>query len=406
MKGCILCGKCRKAKCDCHAGWWMLVVTRGYRKDAASGKLRQSQKWHRFEGTKREAQTRLRELLHDVDEGDYVERSTITLGEWLTRWLDKVVKPKARLRTYRTYKSIIEGQLLKADIGAIPLQKLQTMDLEAYYASRTRLAPASKRLQHAIIRTALRKAVKEKFVNRNVAREVDNLPKLPKHRDHVDANVWDAAEARRFLAVAKKAGGQTAAFFATALDSGARKSELAGLRWADLDFAKGKLKIEQQLVSLGEAPGFEPVWGPPKSGGTRVVDLDADTLALLAAHRRRQRTLMMRNRTTYANRDLIFAREHQHVTSSKHKLGDPLDLHNAGVGEFARLMKAAKVKTITMHGLRHSMATLMLAAGVPLKTVQERLGHTKAQMTLDYYAHVLEGQQADAAQRLGNLLYR
>jgi integrase len=69
-------------------------------------------------------------------------------------------------------------------------------------------------------------------------------------------------------------------------------------------------------------------------------------------------------------------------------------------------MKAAKVKTITMHGLRHTMATLMLAAGVPLKTVQERLGHAKAQTTLDYYAHVLEAQQADAAQRLGNLLHR
>jgi integrase len=63
------------------------------------------------------------------------------------------------------------------------------------------------------------------------------------------------------------------------------------------------------------------------------------------------------------------------------------------------------VPAISLHGLRHTCATLLLAAGVPSKVVQERLGHRKIETTLEVYAHVLPGQQRDAARRLGALLY-
>lgn len=83
-----------------------------------------------------------------------------------------------------------------------------------------------------------------------------------------------------------------------------------------------------------------------------------------------------------------------------------MSINNLGQREYARLIAAAKVKPITLHGLRHTCASLLLAAGVPLNVVQQRLGHKRIEITLDIYGHVLPGQQRDAARRLSSLLYR
>lgn len=85
-------------------------------------------------------------------------------------------------------------------------------------------------------------------------------------------------------------------------------------------------------------------------------------------------------------------------------LGLPLQSNNLGQREFARILKAAGVKRITVHGLRHTSATLLLKAGVPAQVVQQRLGHKRIEITLGIYAHVLPSMQQDA-QRLGGLLY-
>lgn len=86
-------------------------------------------------------------------------------------------------------------------------------------------------------------------------------------------------------------------------------------------------------------------------------------------------------------------------------LGDPLSVNNLGQREFADLIGTARVKLITLHGLRRTCASLLLSAGVQPNVVQQRLGHKRIEITLDIYAHVLPGQQWDAARRLGSLLY-
>jgi integrase len=80
-------------------------------------------------------------------------------------------------------------------------------------------------------------------------------------------------------------------------------------------------------------------------------------------------------------------------------------MNNLGEREFARVIKAAGIRKITLHGLRHTSATLLLKAGVPPQVVQQRLGHKRIEMTLGIYAHVLPSMQQDAARRLGALLH-
>jgi integrase len=89
-----------------------------------------------------------------------------------------------------------------------------------------------------------------------------------------------------------------------------------------------------------------------------------------------------------------------------HAFGTPLDVNNIGDREFADLVALADVSRITIHGVRHTCATLLLAAGVPWHVVQKRLGHKDASTTMDVYSHVLPDQQRDAARKLASLLHR
>ncbi len=237
------------------------------------------------------------------------------------------------------------------------------------------------------------------MVTRNVATLVTGKPKST--RDHDGLQCWDLDEARAFLVAARAAGPQPAAFYALALDIGARKNELCGLRWSDLDLDKGTAQIMRQLLSRGHIPEF----GPVKNDTPRTVDLGAETVALLKAHKRAQAEIKMQNRTSYQDHGLVFAKEWGHLYSRKEALGLPLTSGSIGRGEFARIIKAANVRTITVHGLRHTCATLLLKAGVPVHVVAQRLGHKKIQITLDIYAHVLPSMQQDAAERLGALLH-
>ncbi len=85
--------------------------------------------------------------------------------------------------------------------------------------------------------------------------------------------------------------------------------------------------------------------------------------------------------------------------------GHPLQLNNIGDREFAKLMKTAGVRRIKFHGLRHTCATMLLEARVPVHVVSKRLGHSKVEMTMEIYAHVLPHMQQEAAATLGKLLH-
>lgn len=135
------------------------------------------------------------------------------------------------------------------------------------------------------------------------------------------------------------------------------------------------------------------------------MDLAAETVALLRAHRKAQAELKMRNRKAYHDLRLVFAKEWGDLYGREDSLGLPLQANNLGQREFKRVIEAAEVKRITVHGLRHTSATLLLKAGVPPQVVQQRLGHKRIEMTLGIYAHVLPGMQQDAARRLGALLH-
>ncbi len=128
-------------------------------------------------------------------------------------------------------------------------------------------------------------------------------------------------------------------------------------------------------------------------------------MGLLRRHKAHQAQLKLKNRQHYHDQGLVFAKEWGDLQRRHNTLGDPLQMNNLGQRDYARLIKAAGVRPIKFHGLRHTCATLMLQAGVPVKVVQERLGHKRIEITLGIYAHALPSMQEEAAARLGMLLH-
>ena len=170
------------------------------------------------------------------------------------------------------------------------------------------------------------------------------------------------------------------------VNGGLRPSEALALRWGDI--AEDRISIRHSLVRgiKGESWRLEE---PKTMGSRRTVTLPPETIAALPSHRLRQEIEKLAAGTQYLDQDFIFATRN----------GAPADLHNMTKRHFLPLLEAAELPRIRIYDLRHTHATLMLSAGVPVKVVSDRLGHASAVMTLNTYAHVLPGQQEDAVVR-------
>lgn len=390
---------------------WAIVLDLGYRIDPKDGKKKRKQKWVAFKGTKKQADAKCAELSGQVYRKEFVEPLKITVGEWMTEWLETTVKPSSRPHTYKSYETTIRKHL-KPALGDIPLQQLTATDIERYHAERPQLSAGTRQTHHAILSTALNEAVAKYLVFRNVAKIVKGKPHPDRTTDDLIANCWSVQEARAFLAATKSESAQVQAFYSLALDTGARKAELHGLKWEDVNLDTGSLRIVRQLDRRSKRDVGEdgevrivPDTGPTKTKRARTIDLGPETMRLLREHRRTQAELKMKNRDHYRDHGFVFACELRDPRDPQGELGMPLSFSTLGSTVFKRLIKAAGVRRIRFHGLRHTSATLLLGAGEPAITVANRLGHTDVTITLNTYGHVMPSMQQQAAARLGALLH-
>ena len=355
-----------------------------------TGKRRQ--KWHSGFRTRRDAQRALAEIVTRLDHGTYIEPNKQTLAAFLDDWL---ASTESRLRpsTFATYEMIVKKHI-SPRLGSLPLQTLTAARLNALYAelltsgrrnAKGGLSPSTVRYIHAVLRKALSDAVRWNLLPRNVADAAD--PPRPKR---TQMKTWSARELRTFLDHVKN--DRLYAAWALAATTGMRRGEVLGLTWQELDLDAGRASITRTLTVVG---GYELHFSEPKTAaGRRLVALDPQTVAALEAHREAQlleRSLM---REAYSDSDLVFARE------------DGTPIHPDSFSDaFLRHSKEAGLPRIRLHDLRHTHATLALAAGVHPKVVSERLGHASVTITLDTYSHAIPAMQETAATLVAGLVF-
>jgi integrase len=169
-----------------------------------------------------------------------------------------------------------------------------------------------------------------------------------------------------------------------------RRGEAIGLRWEDVDLKGACLSVEQQIT---EVHGHSVVRTPKTKRGTRVVPIDADTVAMLRRHREMQDVERTAWGPAWNHAGLVFTREDGRSLRPEY-----------ATRHFQALAKQSGLRVIRLHDLRHANASLALEAGVEMKVVSERLGHSQISVTADLYTHVSDPVGRAAADKIAGVL--
>lgn len=335
-----------------------------------------------------EVEDKLAEALRARAAGLPVADAKLTFGAWLTEWLASLPVSGARTKglkpaTISYYATYVQTHLLRSELAAKPLAKLDATDLERLYRRMTsdqsqgglRLSSTTAHHLHAVVHRALAKAVRQGKVARNVAELVDEDARPTVHRQEM--RVLADADLERFLDVIR--GERLEALYVLAVREGLRQGEILALRWRDVDLVAGTLAVTGSLQS-------DRTIGAPKSRHSRrSVVLFPETVAALREHRERQGFEARRAGSMWVDHDLVFPNEFGgHINRSG--LTRALD----------GLLRRAGLPDVRFHDLRHTAATDWLKNGMHPKVASERLGHASVGITLDLYSHVTPTMQREA----------
>ena len=328
--------------------------------------------------------------------GGYIDRSRITVGDYLDEWLEAhamEIKPK----TLHDYRHLIKRHV-KPHIGEVTLQAMRPARLTGLYRdlattggrAGTGLSPRTVEYVHAILHKAFRDAV---VVDQVLASNPAERAKRPRGARHELGEVWTPRQLQLFLQTAR--AHRLFAFYHLAAYTGARRGELLNLRWEHVDLDRAEVRIAGSTAVIGG----QRIEGTTKGGRSRTVSIDPGTVQVLRDHRKRQVTerLTVGPQWRGESDDYVFTSawgEPVYPDTVSSLMSVLINRHNErqAAGNSGRPLPAAR-----LHDLRHIHATTLLRAGVPVHVVAARLGHADPSITLRVYAHVIGEQLAEAA---------
>jgi integrase len=361
-------------------GLWEVVVEAGV--DPATGQRRRATR--RVKGSKADAKRVLRRMETAVDGGTPPDATKLTVSQLLDRWQRDYVAVNTRPRTAESYA--IYARHLTQQLGRVRIARLSRDDVKGLLERlrRSRLSSSTQRQIHGALVQVLKYAIEEGLLAVNVAANV-RRPRANQAR--IDPPSPDAV--LDILEVSRRYGLYPFVRFLVA--TGARRGEALGLRWRNVDLEAGTVAIVETLARV-KGKGLV-VERPKTKAGERRIQLDADTIAVLRAHRAAQNEQRLRLGSAYKDEGYVFAGA----------TGGPLDPATAS-HRFETIREKAGHPKVRMHDLRHHHASVLLAANLHPKVVSARLGHATVGITLDRYSHLIPGYDQPAAEAFGDAM--
>lgn len=356
---------------------WCFVLDIG--RDEVTGARKQ--KWFSGYEKEKDAERAMIDKIKELNDGTFIDDTNETFGDFMGNWLTNK-KNQVRPGTWKSYKWLIETHL-KPHLGRIKVVDLKPRHLNDLYNQKLLnvISANSIKKLHGLIKDALDEGIGFGDISKNVANAV-TPPRVKK----VKFEVWNENQLKIFLDAAKN--NRFYVVFELAASTGMRIGEILGLRWVDVDLDNSKLSIRQAYTKAHEGYEFNE---PKTASGERSIALFPDTVNLLRLHKEKQDREKEKNKTFYNDHGLVIQTH----------IGTPVSPRNLSREYYKILDKLKDIPHIRFHDLRHTHATLLLKRGVHAKIVQERLGHSSINITLDTYSHVLPGLQEAALKSLG-----
>lgn len=363
-------GEGRIGQCN---GRWYGEISMGF--DGEGKRIRKRV----YADSKQEAQAELRKLQDQATKGQVPDAGTMAVGELLTIWLDAMQASWAA-GTYASHEQHIRNHIRPA-LGGVRLRLLYALHVSNMMKTMAEQGVSVPMRRHVLVtlRAALAYAVKMNYTATNAASFVP-LPAKPKHKSEgltpeQIVEFLDAARADRLYAM-----------YLLAIDGGLRQGELLALTWKDIDLEQGTVRVNK---SLEEVKGELKIKEPKNASSIRTVKVSPVTLEAIGEHRK---AMLAKGYCTPDATVFCGIRNGTWLRKS--------DVYRHS---FVKVLKRAGLK-FRFHDLRHASASLLLAGGVDVKTVQSRLGHSAAAITLDIYAHAIDRGQQVAADKMQSIL--
>jgi integrase len=331
-------------------------------------------------GTKAQAQAEAAKIIASTTTGQFVDPSKETVAQFAERWLRDWADDNVSNKTWTRYAQLLRGHLATR-VGHLPLQKLRAADLQATYAAMAQagLADRTRLHLHRVTHTMLKHAGQWGVVAWNVASMVD-APRVQAR----EVEILAPAQLQTVLETLR--GRALYPLVATALGTGLRRGELLALRWqdVDLDGRQPHLRVERTLEQTKR--GGLRFKAPKTKYGRRLVTLPPSTVTLLREHRKAQLELRMALGLGKEPDDALVFPNWDGSTRSP----------NGVTKEWAAAMRKAGLKA-TLHSLRHTHASTLIASGLDVLTISRRLGHGSAVITISVYGHLFKTEDRAAA---------
>jgi integrase len=380
--------------------------TRGYYfridigKDPITGKRRQ-QSFGPFK-TKTEAKKELIKIRTQVMEGTYFKPSAQDFESFINEWFETVYCQDKSETTIETRRYIIDGHLIPY-FKKMPIKDINTRVIDTFFAElRKNGRYPRKKTEHeekenkdlsesylhiifSLLNQAFKKAVAWGLIKAN---PMENAQKISVKNNKSKKNkAWTKEEVNIFLEVASKKG--LVAPFLVDVVTGLRRGELLGLKWEDIDFKNKTITINGTLYRRkGKGLKYKPKT-KTDSSDNRVIPIPNAIVEVLQKEKALQDEMKEKLGNSYNSENFVFINDK----------GRPIDPDYL-TRKFREIVKTLNVKKITLHGLRHTAATLLMKLGVHVKIVSDILGHSRVQVTLDFYSHSNEEMMRQSTNEL------
>lgn len=357
-------------------------------KDTKTNKRKQ--KYYTIRGSKKEAEKFLTEKLRELDTGLLISTNKIRFDDYLDYWKDKTFE-NLEITTKEGYVQKIDKHI-KPYLGNIYIEDLKPLHLQNFYEEKLKngridkkggLSPRTVLALHRIIHSALQQAVKWQLIIRNVAEAVEP-PKAKKYK----AKYLTDKQTEELINKAK--GTDIYIPIMIAIYTGARRGEVLGLNWNNVNLEKGIIKIVDNLCTTKSGL----IVKEPKTGsGVRTIAISKTLVDILKRYKVKQIENKIKLGRLYQENNMVCCYEDGRLFNPKRFSA-----------KFHELLERNSLPIVRFHDLRHSHASLLVKLGIKPKVISERLGHSNIAITMDLYSHLYEEADMEVANKFDKLI--